>query len=65
MNQYDFAHDYAHTTGFIDEDLDYELPDPWVAMHFNKNRSTTMAILGGVLAVGLLIGYPIFGLKMP
>ena len=24
-----------------------------------------MAMLGGALAVGLLIGYPIFGLKMP
>lgn len=36
-----------------------------VAMHFNKNRSTTMAMLGAVIAVGLLIGYPTMGLKMP
>jgi len=31
MNLYDFPHDFAHTTGFVDEDLDYELPDPGVA----------------------------------
>ena len=65
MNRYDFMHDYAHTTGYVDEDLDYELPDPVSAMHFKKKRSQPMAMLGAVIAVGLLIGYPIFGLKMP
>ena len=39
MNAYDFAHDLAHTTGFVDEDLDFELPDPYNAMHFKKKRS--------------------------
>ena len=28
MNAYDFTHDFAHTTGFVDEDLDFEMPDP-------------------------------------
>ena len=65
MNNYDFRHDFAHTTGFVDEDLDYEQPDPVVAMHFNKNRSTGLAMMGAVLAVGLLVGYPTIGLKMP
>ena len=62
---YDFPHDFAHTTGYVDEDLDYELPDPVEAMHFNKARSPPMATLGALIAVGLLFGYPIFGLKMP
>ena len=65
MNAYDFHHDYAHTTGYFDEDLDYELPDPMSAMHFKKKRSGPMAMIGAVIAVGMLFGYPIFGLKMP
>lgn len=65
MNQYDFHHDFAHTTGYIDEDLDYELPDPYSAMHFKKKRSGPMAIVGGLIAVGLLLFYPTVGLKMP
>lgn len=65
MNMYDFPHDFAHTTGFVDEDLDYELPDPGVAMHFKKKRSGPMSFLGAFIAVGALIGYPIFGLKIP
>lgn len=65
MNQYDFLHDFIHTTGFVDEDLDYELPDPLTAMHYKKKRAPGLAILGAVIAVGLLFGYPIFGLKMP
>ena len=31
MNMYDFRHDVAHTLGYPDEDLDYELPDPAIA----------------------------------
>lgn len=65
MNMYDFPHDFAHTTGYVDEDLDYELPDPETAMHFNKARSPPIAVIGGVIAVGLLLLYPTFGLKMP
>jgi hypothetical protein len=55
----------AHTTGYPDEDLDYELPDPMTAMHFKKKRSGAVAMLGAVISLAVLIGYPIFGLKMP
>jgi hypothetical protein len=65
MSMYDFPHDAAHTLGYPDEDLDYELPDPQSAMHFKKKRSGAFSILGAVIAVAVLIGYPIFGLKMP
>lgn len=65
MNMYDFQHDAAHTLGYVDEDLDYELPDPMTAMHFKKKRSGPVAMLGAVIALAVLIGYPIFGLKMP
>jgi hypothetical protein len=65
MNAYDFKHDYAHTIGYVDEDLDYELPDPYKGMHFKKKRSGFIASLGSVIALAVLIGYPIFGLKMP
>lgn len=65
MNIYDFKHDFAHTTGYIDEDLDYELPDPDSAMHFKKKRSGPVAMLGAVVAVGLLFFYPTMGLKIP
>ena len=65
MNHYDFRHDAAHTLGYADEDLDYELPDPQVAMHFKKKRSGVISMLGAVIALAVLCGYPIFGLKMP
>ena len=65
MNAYDYAHDHAHTTGFVDEDMDFELPDPYNAMHFKKKRSQVMQALGAVIAVAMLIGLPIFGLKLP
>ena len=65
MNAYDFPHDFAHTTGYVDEDLDYEMPDPMTAMHFKKKRSGPMASLGILIVFGLLFGYPMFGLKMP
>ena len=65
MNLYDFPHDFAHTTGFVDEDLDYELPDPGSAMHFKKKRSGVTGFIGAFIAIGLLIGYPICGLKVP
>lgn len=35
------------------------------AMHFKKKRSGVIASLGAVIALAVLIGYPIFGLKMP
>ena len=65
MSHYDFRHDAAHTLGYPDEDLDYENGDPQTIMHFNKNRSGAWGILGAFVAIGVLVGYPIFGLKMP
>ena len=65
MNIYDFPHDFAHTTGYVDEDLDYELPDPVTAMHFKKKRSGAFSMLGAVIAVGTLFLYPTLGLKLP
>ena len=65
MNAYDFMHDVAHTTGYVDEDMDFELPDPMTAMHFKLKRSTVTSAFGAIIAVGALIGYPIFGLKIP
>jgi len=34
-------------------------------MHFKKQKAGILHLLGAVIAVGLLFGYPIFGLKMP
>jgi len=65
MNQYDFYHDFAHTTGFVDEDLDYELPDPAGAMHFKKKRSIPIMFLGAFIWVGALFFFPTCGLKIP
>ena len=65
MNMYDFPHDFAHTTGYVDEDLDYELPDPIGAMHYKKKRSGPMSMVGALIAVGLLFFYPTVGLKLP
>mmetsp|Transcript_52029 Transcript_52029/g.71420 ORF Transcript_52029/g.71420 Transcript_52029/m.71420 type:complete len:236 (+) Transcript_52029:15-722(+) len=65
MNFYNFKEDFMHTTGFVDEDLDYEVTDPADAMHFKKKRSQPITILGAFIAVGILFGYPICGLKIP
>ena len=65
MNAYDFAHDFAHTTGYVDEDLDFELPDPATAMHFKLKRSQVTSFAGAFILIGALVGYPIFGLKIP
>ena len=65
MHMYDFRHDAAHTLGYPDEDLDYEMPDPASAMHFKKKRSGALSQLGAIIAIAVLFGYPIFGLKMP
>ena len=62
---YDFEHDYAHTTGYYDEDLDWELPDPAGAMHYQKQRSGAFMFLGAFITVGALVLYPICGLKIP
>ena len=65
MNAYDLMHDFAHTTGFQDEDLDFELPDPGNAMHFKKKRSQVTGFFGAFIALGILIFVPILGLKFP
>ena len=65
MNYYNFENDFAHTTGFVDEDLDFELPDPHNAMHYKKKRSNVVAFAGAFIAVGALIFYPICGFKIP
>ena len=65
MHIYDFQHDFAHTTGFVDEDLDYEMPDPGSAMHFKKKRSGVVSFFGMFVAIGILVLLPICGLKLP
>ena len=65
MNAYDISHDFAHTTGYVDEDMDFELPDPGVAMHFKLKRSQVTSFAGAFILIAALIGYPIFGLKIP
>ena len=54
-----------HGVGYPDEDLDYEMPDPYSAMHFKKKRSTVVMFLFGFVSCGVIIGYPTLGLKMP
>ncbi len=65
MNVYDIEHDFAHTTGYVDEDLDYELPDPVSAMHYKKKRSGALMFLGAFIVCGALVLYPTAGLKIP
>mmetsp|Transcript_17420 Transcript_17420/g.29314 ORF Transcript_17420/g.29314 Transcript_17420/m.29314 type:complete len:187 (-) Transcript_17420:89-649(-) len=62
---YNFEDDMLHTLGFPDQDLDYELPDPYSAMHFKIKRSPVVMMLGAVISIGVIVGYPILGLKMP
>ena len=65
MNAYDFIHDVSHSFGYVDEDLDYELPDPIAAMHFKLKRSQVTSFLGIFVALAVCIGYPMLGLKVP
>ena len=46
-----------HGVGFQDEDLDYELPDPYSAMHFKNKRSQVFMFLGGFVSAAIIIGY--------
>ena len=62
---YNMEHDLMHGIGYQDEDLDYELPDPYTAMHFKYKRSQVTMFMGAVIWAALAIGYPTFGLKMP
>ena len=49
----------------MDEDLDYELPDPATAIHFKKKRSIPIMFLGAFIWVGALFFFPTCGLKIP
>jgi len=62
---YNMKDDYMHGVGYVDEDLDYELPDPYTAMHFKNKRSQVVMIMGAVISCGIVLGYPTLGLKMP
>ena len=62
---YNMQEDFHHTTGFPDEDLDYELPDPYGAMHFKIKRSGVFMMLGAVISCAVVVGYPTLGLKLP
>ena len=62
---YNMEHDYLHGVGFQDEDLDYELPDPYSAMHFKNKRSQVVMFFGGFISCAIILGYPTLGLKMP
>ena len=65
MNAYDIYHDFAHTTGFVDEDMDWESPDPINAAHYKLKRSQVMHALGIPFLVGFFIFVPICGFKLP
>lgn len=62
---YDFMHDATHTVGHVDEDFDGEIPDPVGNMHFNRNRSPYIGILGALVCAALYMGYWSIGLKFP
>ena len=57
--------DYYHGVGYQDEDMDYEMPDPYHNMHMKHKRSTVVMYLCGFIACALVLGYPSLGLKMP
>ena len=54
-----------HGVGYADEDLDYELPDPYSAMHFKNKRNGVVMSFGALISLGIILGYPTLGLKMP
>lgn len=62
---YDMHMDYHHGVGYQDEDLDWEMPDPYDAMHFKYKRSTVIMFGGAFVSLAIVIGYPTLGLKMP
>ena len=62
---YDMHMDYHHGVGYQDEDLDWEMPDPYEAMHFKYKRSTVIMFGGAFVSLAIVVGYPTLGLKMP
>ena len=65
MEYEEVGHDYYHNVGYQDEDMDYEMPDPYHNMHFKHKRSGVVAWILAIVVVGLGLGYPTLGLKMP
>ena len=62
---YNMHADYYHGLGYQDEDMDYEVPDPYEGMHQKHKRNPVFMFLLGPLLCGICIGYPTLGLKMP
>ena len=62
---YNMREDYMHGVGFQDEDLDWEMPDPYHNMHFKYKRSTVTMFFGAFVSGAIVIGYPTLGLKLP
>ena len=62
---YDFEHDYVHSYGYIDEDLEYEMPEPIEAGHYKRKRSPMLAPIGMGVWVLTFFCFAAFGLKVP
>merc|ERR1740115_224432 len=62
---YNMNEDYFHGVGYQDEDMDWEMPDPYAAMHFKYKRSPVVMFMGAFVSVAIVVGYPTLGLKMP
>lgn len=62
---YNMHDDYYHGVGYQDEDMDYEMPDPYSGMHQKHKRSAVFMFLFSFVTVGIVLGYPTLGLKMP
>jgi len=56
---------YYHGVGYQDEDMDYEMPDPYSGMHQKHKRSPVFMFLFGFVSTGIVVLYPTLGLKMP
>ena len=65
MNLYNFEHDFGHTTGYVDEDLDWEQPDPYDSNHFKKKRSGAIMFMGAFVCLAGLYLLPTCGFKIP
>lgn len=62
---YNMHVDYHHNVGYEDEDMDYEMPDPYADMHQKYKRSGPIMMMVGFVVVGVVIGYPTIGMKLP
>ena len=62
---YNMHEDYYHGVGYQDEDMDYELPDPYSGMHQKHKRNPVFMFVCGFVVVGVIVFFPTLGLKMP